>query len=170
MTPIGHMPEHAMVHIYEDGTWYYHHRPLSAPTVQRWFARTLVRDNFGRYWLQTPHLTVPVWVEDAPFCILDILLQGQNVDQCLYALTNTYEVVAINAQHPLMPSYQENGEKEVYVHIKRGDGLWPIEAKLTPYAMFDLFQQAVEDEDAPHHMGVWSDGVFFGLGPFDQAA
>ena len=83
--------------------------------------------------------------------------------------TNVDQVICAGPDHPIRCAWDVPcdgcGTGPVpYLHIRDGDGAWPIEARIARAVYYELAALAV----AGHHqgvpcLGVWSQNVFFPL-------
>lgn len=147
-----------------DGTWSYQGSPITRPALVRLFARVLRRDADGRFFLVTPVEKVAVAVADAPFCAVELQVDGKGSDQRLVFRTNVDDIVACGPEHPLRFAAQAgSGGLKPYV-VVRGR----LEALVTRAVYYDLVELALQpgvrpngiDADQP---GLWSGGQFFAM-------
>lgn len=147
-----------------DGSWWHDGGRINRERLVKLFSRILRKDEDGSTWLVTPYEKVLVHVEDAPFLAVRVDRSGKpGLDQVLTFATNLgYETTA-GPQAPIrVETDAETGEPAPYVLV-RGR----LEAKLTRPAFYELVELAVPAEDGTNRLGVWSQGVFFPLGPAD---
>ena len=82
-------------------------------------------------------------------------------DQALAFTTNLGDVAVLSEDHPLrIETDHETREPRPYLHIRNG-----LEARLTRPVFYELAEMAVAHEGAANQLGVWSNGIFFELGP-----
>lgn len=128
------------------------------------FASILKREEDGRIYLVTPVEKVGIKVEDCPFVIVEMEVEGKGEDQNITFRTNTGESFPLNAEHVLdITPDPETEEPHPVVHVRAGlDGL------LNRPVFYRLVDLAVEHEQAgTTNLGVWSSGIFF---PFAGAS
>lgn len=158
-------PEHCgamdMV-IRRDGSWWHEGTRITRERLVRLFSRILRRDPDGKTYLVTPIEKIEIEVEAAPFIAVRLDAEGKGRDLRIAFLTNFDEAVVAGPEHPIRVETGTDGEPEPYVHV-RGN----LEALINRATFYDLAELAVEGEDAEGRpvMGVWSEGVFFPLGP-----
>jgi hypothetical protein len=146
------------------GIWFHEGAPIGRREMVKLFARTLVRDDEGAYWLETPVEKVPVMVEDAPFLAVELEIQGRGAAQALRLRTNIDSWVDLGADHPLIVRAASAGPRP---YVVLADG---IEALVTRPVYYQLAGLAVAGPEGPEHPGVWSGGLFFPLTPGGQEA
>lgn len=147
-----------------DGSWWHDGGRINRERLVKLFSRILRKDEDGETYLVTPYEKVLVHVEDAPFLAVRVDRTGApGPDQRLNFTTNLgYETTA-GPQAPLrVETDADTGEPAPYVLV-RGR----LEAKLTRPAFYELVELAVPAGDGTNRLGVWSQGVFFPLGPAD---
>jgi hypothetical protein len=141
------------------GTWFHEGAPIGRREMVKLFARVLVRDGEGGYWLETPVEKVPVMVEDAPFLAVELEAQGLGATQDLRLRTNVDDWVDLGADHPLIVRAASTGPRP-YVKLAGG-----IEALVARPVYYQLAALAVTGPEGAERPGVWSGGVFFPLTP-----
>jgi len=138
------------------GTWFHEGAPIGRREMVKLFARVLVRDGEGAYWLETPVEKVPVMVEDAPFLAVELKVQGRAAAQALRFRTNIDRWVELGADHPLIV---RAGPRP---YVKLAGGMEALVVRPVYYQLADL---AVAGPAGTEHPGVWSGGRFFPLTP-----
>jgi len=132
------------------------------------FSSVLRRDPVGDYWLQTPAERGRIQVEDTPWIAVELDWQGcgRGRNQCLSFRTNVDQVVTAGPDHPLRVSHNAlTCEPTPYIHIRAGEGEFPLEARLSRAVYYELVAIAVPGcVGGVSKLGVWSRGVFFPLG------
>ena len=108
--------------------------------------------------LVTPVEKLSIAVDDAPFVAVLMTADGTGADMHLSFTTNVGDRVTAGPEHGLrfVPDAR-TGAPIPYLHVRRG-----LEAKLARpvyYAMVELAVARGGD------FGVWSDGMFFVMGP-----
>ena len=153
------------IRIASDGTWFHEGAPIARLALVKLFASVLRCDADGVYWLQTPVEKGRIEVEDAPFVAVELSVKGRGEAQCLRFRTNLDEWVAAGAAHPLrVGEGPEKGGASPYILVRER-----LEARVLRPVYYELADLAVPgpataEQDADC-LGVWSDGVFFPLGP-----
>lgn len=144
--------------IRRDGSWYHDGRPIRRPAMVRLFASILKREDDGRIYLVTPVEKVGIRVEDCPFVIVDMDVEGEGREQNISFLTNTGERFTLDDEHRLAITPDPETEEPHPVVPVRG-GLDGLISRAVFYRLVDL---AVEhDDEGTPRLGVWSAGIFF---------
>jgi hypothetical protein len=147
--------------IARDGTWYYQGSPIPRPQLVKLFATVLQRDEKGDFWLKTPVEKARIQVEDAPFVAVELSAEGEGRGQRLTFRTNLDEHVTAGPEHPLRVSVDgESGEPSPYLKVREG-----LDALISRPVFYELAELAEASDSEPDLLGVWSEGVFFPLGP-----
>ncbi len=151
--------------IARDGTWFYHGSPIGRKELVRLFASVLSRDEKGEFWLITPAEMGRIQVDDAPFAGVELTQEGSGTEQKLSLRTNVDEIVIIGGDHPLrIETHPETGEPSPYVTIRPG-----LDARLTRSVYYHLVSLGQEETVAGERIfGVWSEGLFFPMGPGEE--
>lgn len=145
-----------------DGIWHYRGSPIHRKALVRLFARALVRDTDGDFWLVTPAEMGLISVEDAPFLAVELALAGEGAIRSITFRTNVDDFVAASPAHPIRVAIDaKTGEPSPYVMVRDG-----LEARLTRPVFYELAGLAEPAlEGGRQVLGVWSGGAFFPLGP-----
>ena len=136
-----------------DGEWFYLGTPIKRQRLAHLFASVLRLEEDGDYYLVTPVEKCRITVEDTPFVMVLMSVEGQGNEQVLSLTSNMAETVKVNNNNPIlfgndpdMPSPQ--------IHVR--DGLM---GKLNRNVYYQLADLMVEVEiDGNTWWGVWSDG------------
>lgn len=145
-----------------DGSWWHEGDPINRERLVKLFSRILRKDENGSVWLVTPYEKVIVHVADAPFLAVRVERAGEaGPQQTLAFVTNLGDVTLAGPDAPLrVETDPETGEPSPYVLV-RGQ----LEAKLARPVFYELANMAEPAPDGSDTLGVWSQGVFFPLGP-----
>ncbi|WP_291072552.1 DUF1285 domain-containing protein [Hyphomonas sp.] len=145
-----------------DGSWWHEGDPINRERLVKLFSRILRKDEDGSVWLVTPYEKVIVHVADAPFLAVRVERAGEaGPQQSLAFVTNLGDVTLAGPDAPLrVETDPETGEPSPYVLV-RGQ----LEAKLARPVFYELANMAEPAPDGSDMLGVWSQGVFFPLGP-----
>ena len=145
-----------------DGSWWHEGDPINRERLVKLFSRILHKDEDGSVWLVTPYEKVIVHVADAPFLAVRVERAGEaGPQQTLAFVTNLGDVTLAGPDAPLrVETDPETGEPSPYVLV-RGQ----LEAKLARPVFYELANMAEPAPDGSDMLGVWSQGVFFPLGP-----
>lgn len=137
-----------------DGGWWHQGAPIKRHNLVTLFARQLVREEDGRYWLVTPAERGIIEVDDLPFVATRLDVAGVGPDQRLSVTTNLDETVILGNTHPLIIECDKPA-----VLIRRN-----LYARIARPVYYELAALSVAAPDNSSVMGVWSEGVFFALG------
>ncbi|MDX1292438.1 MAG: DUF1285 domain-containing protein [Hyphomonas sp.] len=145
-----------------DGSWWHEGGRINRERLVKLFSRILRQEDDGSIWLVTPYERVIVHVADAPFLAVRVERAGEaGPQQTLAFVTNLGDVTLAGPDAPLrVETDPETGEPAPYVRV-RGK----LEAKLTRAVFYELAELAEPAPDGSDTLGVWSQGVFFPLGP-----
>ncbi len=145
-----------------DGSWWHEGTRIGRERLVKLFSRILRKDDDGEIYLVTPYEKIIVHVEDAPFLAVRVDRAGEpGPDQTLAFTTNLGDVTLVGRDVALRVEIDSDTmEPSPYVMVRCG-----LEAKLTRACFYDLVNMATENPDDPSLLGVWSQGVFYDLGP-----
>ena len=148
--------------IARDGTWHYKGTPINRQPMVKLFASVLKRDETGDFWLETPVEKCRIQVDDAPFVAVEMESSGTGDKQLLQFRTSLDDNVTAGPDHPIRVDVDaETNEPSPYIRIRDG-----LDALIARSVFYDLVELGVEEPgDGETVIGVWSDGVFFALGP-----
>lgn len=145
-----------------DGSWWHEGGRINRERMVKMFSRILRKDEDGKTYLVTPYEKVIVHVEDAPFIAVRVDRAGDGPpQQALAFLTNVGDVAIAGPENAIrVETDVETGEPAPYVRV-RGR----LEAKIARAAFYELVDMAVPHPDDANTLGVWSQGIFFPIGP-----
>jgi uncharacterized protein len=144
------------IRIARDGTWFHQGSPIGRKELVRLFS-TILRKDGEDYVLVTPAEKMRITVEDAPFLAVLMDAEGEGAGQMLSFTTNVGDVAVAGPDNPIRVEIDpETEEPSPYVHVRKG-----FEAKIARAVFYRLVDLA-ETRDGV--LGVWSGGVFFGIG------
>ena len=145
-----------------DGSWWHEGTRIGRERLVKLFSRILRKYPDGHIYLVTPYEKVIVHVADAPFLAVRVDCVGApGPEQTLVFKTNLGDVTLAGPDAPLrVETDPETESPSPYVLVRGG-----LEAKLTRPVFYELANLAVADESRPNRLGVWSQGVFFDIGP-----
>lgn len=152
------------IRIARDGTWFHEGSPIGRKPLVKLFSSVLRREDDGEYWLVTPVERGRVIVDDAPFTAVEFSVSGTGKAQSLQFRTNLDAWVALDSDHPLRVSIDdETNEPRPYVLVRDR-----LEALILRSVYYGLAELAIEEPmDEGKRFGLWSNGSFF---PLDGAA
>ena len=90
------------IRIARDGILFYHGTPIGRKTLVKLFARVLVRQPDGAFWLVTPYERGVIVVDDAPFVAVLCQATGIGEAQRLTFTTNLDEEIVAGTDHPII--------------------------------------------------------------------
>jgi hypothetical protein len=146
-----------------DGIWHHESRPIGRKELVRLFASVLRREPDGSHWLVTPAEFGRIEVEDVPFVIVEMALEGQGADQRIHLRSNVDDWLTLDGDHPLdwrrpPPKLAQSGLIP-YVNMRHG-----LDARLSRPVYYELAALGEEhDAGGASGYGVWSAGRFFGF-------
>lgn len=156
--------------IRRDGVWLYRGTPIERKPMVCLFGSMLTRDKKGDYLLRTPFETGYIEVEDVPFLAVELEWKGCGRMQRLCFRTNVDEPVIASREHPIRavwdvpPDACGDGGCPPYLLVRTGDGMFPVEARLTRSVWYELAALAEPGTcNGVPCMGVWSCDSFFPL-------
>lgn len=147
---------HSGMRIGRDGTWYHEGAPIRRPALVRLFSTVLRREPDGRHVLVTPAEKLDIDVESTAFRAIEMRLEGNGRDQRIAFALDSGDAVILGPDHPLRIIDSPQGPSPRLL-VRHG-----LEAELTRPLYYELAELALEEGEP---LGVWSDGVFFPLGP-----
>ncbi len=133
-----------------EGRWWHEGRPIARPALVRLFASILRREPDGRHVLVTPVEKLDIAVEFAALRVIAMVREGDGKAARIALQLNDGEAVILGPDHPLAMA-----EGLPLVKVRGG-----LQASFERPVYYELAEWAL-DHDPP---GVWSGGVFFGLG------
>lgn len=149
--------------IARDGSWFYLGTPIGRKPMVKLFSSIIRRDG-DEYFLVTPVEKVGIKVDDAPFVVVSLQVEGAGEAQVLRFTSNVEDEVEAGAQHPLRFALDpQTQEPSPYVLMRSN-----LEALIVRSVFYQLVELALPREiDGQIWLGVWSAGVFFPIGPQD---
>ncbi len=147
--------------IARDGTWYHEGKPIRRIPMVQLFASILRLDDDGEHYLVTPVEKVRIEVEDCPFVMELMEIEGEGKDQVIRFSNALEETVEVDGSHPLtVTSDSETGEPHPVVEVRSG-----LKGLLNRAVFYRLVNSAEQHQDGDESVtGVWSKGQFFELG------
>lgn len=146
------------MHIARDGTWYHEGEPITRLALAQLFSGILRLEEDGRYYLVTPVEKWAIRVDDVPFVIVRMDVEGSGQDQELRFLSSLEHEVVADEQHPIRVQVDErSGEPSPYLLLR--DNLQALLHRNVFYQLADLAEE--RQWRGQSRIGVWSRGVFF---------
>lgn len=146
-----------------DGSWWHEGVRIGREKLVRLFSTILRKDPDGQIYLVTPYEKIIVHVEDAPFLAVRVDRAGTpGPEQTLAFTTNVGDITLAGPDAALrVETDPETLEPAPYVRVRAA-----LDAKITRPAFYELAEMVVPNpEDGGRSLGVWSQGVFFPIGP-----
>lgn len=150
--------------IAKDGTWFHEGKPIRRQAMVQLFSTILLREG-DEFFLVTPVEKVRIQVEDCPFLITAMEIEGSGDGQVINLLTNTEESVRVDSKHPIeVGSSGEHKEPHPVVLVRNS-----LQALINRPVFYRLVEAAEEKElNGKTELGVWSSGQFFSLGAMEE--
>ena len=138
------------IRIDREGQWFHNGTPFGRLALVRLFSSVLKREGDDHF-LVTPHEKLQIEVDDAPFLIAEMKVEGEGRGQTLHLATTLGQGFAAGPEQPLR---FENGDSfKVYAEVRGG-----LEGLFSRALTLALAELMVEHEG---RQGVWSGGAFF---------
>lgn len=146
--------------IAKDGTWFHEGEPIRRQSMVKLFSNILLYEA-EEYFLVTPSEKLRIKVEDCPFVVLKMDIEGSGIYQQILLTTNTEETIVVDQDHAIeMDSFGKSNEPHPIVNLRNG-----LNALINRPVFYRLVETAVERNVAGStHLGVWSAGILFSLG------
>lgn len=145
------------IRIAKNGVWFYQGEPMEREAVVQLFA-TILRKDGEDFFLVTPAEKLKIQVDDAPFVVRMIDVEGQDESQIIHCSTNVGECITLDAEHPLEVVKSAQDESIPYLSVRSG-----LNALFLRQVYYELAALVVENPEQSESYGVWSSGRFFPL-------
>lgn len=147
------------IRIAKDGVWFYQGEAMARQSIVKLFSGILRKDDQD-YFLVTPVEKMKIVVDDAPFVVCMMDVEGKGEAQKIYFSTNVGDAFLLSSAHSLTVDYNLKNEPSPYVRVRD-----KLSALLSRQVYYELAELVVDtsDEEGVEKFGVWSDGVFFSL-------
>ena len=148
------------IEIKADGRWFHEGGEIKRIGLVRLFASVLSCDDEGRYWLTTPVEKGEIRVEDAPFVIHAMRVQGHGEQQEIFLTDNLGTEYRLSEQTPLMMHIQASTDPKPYLHLEKG-----LTARIKHAVFYEMAELALsaESKNKEGHVALWSAGMLFAL-------
>ena len=132
---------------------------MERQSIVKLFSGILRKDDQD-YFLVTPVEKMKITVDDAPFVVCMMDVEGEGEAQKIYFSTNVGDAFLLSPSHDLTVNYNERQEPSPYVRVRD-----KLSALISRQVYYELAELVVEknEEAGSDKFGVWSDGVFFDL-------
>lgn len=141
--------------IARDGTWYHEGGVIRRPAMVKLFS-SILKLEYGKFFLVTPVEKVGISVEDAPFVAVDCDPTGEGAAQLLSFTTHVGDRVAAGPDNPIRVATSEgSGGASPYVMVRAG-----LEARIDRKTFYRIVDLGVHRDG---WFGLWSGGAFFPL-------
>ena len=145
------------IKITKDGLWFHEGSPIGRPQLVRLFSTVLYKER-EEYFLITPVEKMKISVEDAPFIVTDLQIEGEGTsEQKLIFTTNVGDQVVADKDHPIVfrnSIFSEDGPVP-YIITRYG-----LEAKLSRPIYYQLAELA---EGSPPIIRSEAQAFLFGI-------
>ena len=141
------------IRIDSDGQWWHEGARISRDRLSALFAGVLARLDDGRYVLVTPAEWGVIEVEDVPYLITAMVVEGDDAGVQVIRFTDSHGAeVVLDAEHVLVMREYRGGLCP-YVALRRG-----LDARINRAVYYQLAEHLTQDDEG--RFGVWSAGVF----------
>lgn len=156
----GDMP----LRIDSEGQWFYQDSKITRPKLVQLFATVLLQQD-GEYFLQTPVEKLRIQVDDAPFVAVDWQWLDSDVGKVLAFTLNLGQQVLLSAQYPLVLRHDPQQQLLPYLQLWHG-----LSAKLSRNVYYQLVEQAdIVSTNQQQQLQLQSGGDSYVLGIVDAA-
>jgi len=147
------------IRIAKDGAWFYQGNKMERQSIVKLFSGILRKDDQD-YFLVTPVEKMKIEVDDAPFLVCMMDVEGEGEAQKIYFSTNVGDAFLLSNSHSLVVEYNTKNEPSPYVRVRD-----KLTALVSRQVYYELAELAVDISDEPNveKFGVWSDGILFSL-------
>jgi hypothetical protein len=147
------------IRIAKDGVWFYQGDAMPRQSIVKLFSGILRKDDQD-YFLVTPAEKMKIVVDDAPFVVCMMDVEGEGEAQKIYFSTNVGDAFLLSSAHAMTVDYNLKNEPSPYVRVRD-----KLNALISRQVYYELAELAVNTSDEPdvEKFGVWSDGVLFSL-------
>lgn len=149
--------------IAKDGTWFHEGKPIQRQAMVQLFSTILLREA-DEFFLVTPAEKVRIQVEDCPYVITRMEIEGTGEDQNIIFVTNTEEFVQVDSEHPIEVDNPGEGDEPHPVVLVR-NSLWALINRPVFYRLVEAAEEKMLEGQV--HIGVWSGGQYFSLGTIE---
>lgn len=151
-------PDHcgdSEMEILADGTWLHKGRPITRPAMVRLFSTVLRREEDGSHVLVTPVEKLSIEVERTAFRATQMTMEGEGEDRVIAFTLDSGDAVIAGPDHPISIVEADEGPSP-RIAVRHG-----LEAEIARPLYYELAEAAIAEGHEP--VGLWSNGVFFGL-------
>ena len=140
--------------IKSDGTWIHEGAVIRRQKLIELFSSILTLGSDREFYLVSPHEKVRIKVENHPFVIQKIDIEGEGSRQTVLLTTNVGETVVVGEGHLIQISLEgEFVTTAPSVHIRDG-----LVAQINRSVYYQLANLMVQKDD---RIGIWSSGTFY---------
>lgn len=145
------------IQIRRNGDWFHEGGKINRPEMVRLFA-SILRKEGDDFYLVTPVEKVKISVEDTPFVIVDLSIEGTGREKIIRFETNLGDRVVADAKH-LVRLDPTDAAPTPYIMVRDG-----LDARLDRKTYYRVVESAeIETLDGEAWLGIWSRGVFLKL-------
>lgn len=148
------------IRIARDGAWFYRGDKMERQSIVVLFSSILRKDG-DDYFLVTPVEKMKITVDDAPFVVCMMDVEGKGRQQKIHFSNNVGDCFTLSKAHPMTIVYSDAGDPAPYVVVR--DQLTALINRQVYYELAELAVAADHEssEKNVEQYGVWSDGEFF---------
>lgn len=145
------------IRIAKDGGWFYRDEVMSRVDVVKLLSSILRKDE-DEFFLVTPTEKMRIKVEDAPFVVNMMDVEGEGQSQKLHFSTQLGDCFTLSSSHPLSVKYNEKQEPSPYLLVRDR-----LEAKVNRQVYYEMAELCVVKAGKSEQYGLWSCGGFYFL-------
>jgi len=145
------------IRIAKDGGWFYRGEVMSRVDVVKLLSSILRKDD-EEFFLVTPTEKMRIQVEDAPFVVNMMDVDGSGESQKLHFSTQLGDCFTLSPVHPLRVIYNEKQEPSPYLLVRDR-----LEARVSRQVYYEMADLCVVQEGEAEKYGLWSDDCFYPL-------
>jgi len=145
------------IRIAKGGVWFYRGEEMIRTDVVKLLSSILRKDDED-FFLVTPTEKMKIQVDDLPFVVSIMDVEGEGQEQKLHFSTQFGDCFTLSESHPLRATYNERNEPAPFVNVRCG-----LDARISRGVYYEMAELLVEGEGSKteNQFGVWSDGVFY---------
>jgi len=145
------------IRIGRDGQWYYQGEKMERLAMVQLFSSIMRRDG-DEYFLVTPVEKMKIVVDDAPFVVNLMDVEGEGEAQVIHFSTSLGDCFALSVDHPLHVECSKDGGPSPYVCVRQN-----LNALINRAVYYELADLVVPQKRGSERMGIWSQGDFYPL-------
>jgi hypothetical protein len=147
------------IRIDKNGVWFYQEEEMARASVVKLLSSILRKDGH-EYFLVSPVEKMKLQVEDVPFVVTMMDVEGEGEGQKVHFSTSVGDYFTLSELHPMRVTYNDKGQPSPYVRVRHD-----LDAKIVRAVYYEMAERLVElsgdDKSAEAQFGLWSDGKLF---------